>query len=263
MKLPYDTDAVLPFGRFTVSVADEAAQRQQVTAWLEAEHFLGSFRPVGHSLAQVILEDGQPVALVQWAACAYRLKNREAWFGRDAQACARQRNLIINNVRLLVRAACRRPNLASKALTEALKAIGEQWRRRFGYEPLLAETFTDPESQADTCYKAAGWTPLGLTEGNSRQRAEFYVPNERPKKLWVKPLRPDARGRLCAASSVCAAAAAARARKSPATKPSATCSRAWISRPSGACSPHGWASTAAPCPRTSPSASSSTNASVS
>jgi len=142
MKLPYDTDAVLPFGGFTVSVADDAAQRQQVAAWLEAEHFLGSFRPVGHSLAQFILEDGQPVAL---------------------------------------------------------KAIGEQWRGRFGYEPLLAETFTDPESHAGTCYKAAGWTPLGLTEGNSRQRAEFYVPNERPKKLWVIPLRPDARERLCAA----------------------------------------------------------------
>ena len=82
----------------------------------------------------------------------------------------------------------------------ALKAIGGQWRERFGYEPLLAETFTDPESHAGTCYKAAGWTPLGLTEGNRRQRAEFYVANERPKKLWLKPLRPDARERLCAAA---------------------------------------------------------------
>jgi Domain of unknown function (DUF4338)/DDE_Tnp_1-associated len=199
MRLPFDPDAALPLGSFTVRVADDAAQRQQVAAWLEAEHFLGSFRPVGHSLAQIILEDGKPVALVQWAACAYHLKDREAWSGWDAQACARRRNLIINNVRFLVRAAARRPNLASKALAEALKAIGGQWRERFGYEPLVAETFTDPESHAGTCYKASGWTPLGLTGGNSRQRAEFYVPNERPKKLWVKPLRPDARERLCAA----------------------------------------------------------------
>lgn len=200
MKLPLDPDAVLPFGSFTVSVADAAAQRQQVAAWLEAEHFLGSFRPVGHSLAQIILEDGQPVALVQWAACAYHLKDREAWIGWDAQTCARRRNLLINNVRFLVRGAARRPNLASKALAAALKAVGAQWRDRFGYEPLLAETFTDPESHAGTCYKAAGWTPLGLTGGHSRQRAEFYVPNERPKKLWVKALRPDARARLCAAA---------------------------------------------------------------
>ena len=73
------------------------------------------------------------------AACAYHLKDREAWIGWDAQTCARRRNLIINNVRFLVRAAARRPNLASKALAEALKAIGAQWRERFGYEPLLAE----------------------------------------------------------------------------------------------------------------------------
>ena len=30
-------------------------------------------------------------------------------------------------------------------LTLSHKAIGAQWRERFGYEPLLAETFTDPD----------------------------------------------------------------------------------------------------------------------
>jgi hypothetical protein len=27
-----------------------------------------------------------------------------------------------------------------------------------------------------------------LSEGNSRHRADFYVPNERPKRLWMKEL---------------------------------------------------------------------------
>ena len=56
-----------------------------------------------------------------------------------------------------------------------MRALPEHWQEHFGYEPLLCETFTDIESHAGTCYKAAGWTALGLTEGNSRQRAEFYV----------------------------------------------------------------------------------------
>ena len=60
------------------------------------------------------------------------------------------------------------------------------------------QTFTDIESHAGTCYKAAGWTPPGLTEGHRRQRAEFYVPNARPKKLWIKALHPEAPARLCA-----------------------------------------------------------------
>ena len=198
MKLPTDCSAGPVFGTITVTVADEAADRLAAASWLEAEHFLGSFKPVGHSFIQIIREDGQPVALLQWAASAYHLKDREAHLGWDPLTCAKRRNLIVNNVRFLVREAARRPNLASKCLAAALKVLPEQWRERFDYEPLFAETFTDPESHAGTCYKAAGWTPLGLTAGHSRQRVEFYVPNERPKKLWIKPLREDARQRLCA-----------------------------------------------------------------
>lgn len=199
MTLPTDCSAGPVFGTFTVTVADEAAERLEAASWLEAEHFLGSFKPVGHSFVQIIREDGQPVALMQWAASAYHLKDREAHLGWDKLTCAKRRNLIVNNVRFLVREAARRPNLASKCLAAAVNALASQWRERFGYEPLFAETFTDPESHAGTCYKAAGWTPLGLTDGNSRQRVEFYVPNDRPKKLWIKPLRDDARQRLCAA----------------------------------------------------------------
>jgi len=198
MKSLSDYSAGPGFGTFSVTVADEAAERLEAASWLEAEHFLGSFKPVGHSCIQIIREDGEPVALVQWAACAYHLKDRDASLGWDKRTCAKRRNLVVNNVRFLVREAARRPNLASKCLAAATRTLPEQWRGRFGYEPLFAETFTDPESHAGTCYKAAGWTPLGLTDGNSRQRTEFYVPNDRPKKLWIKPLREDARQRLCA-----------------------------------------------------------------
>lgn len=101
-------------------------------------------------------------------------------------------------MRFLVRdAARRRPNFASKCLAAALGSLPAQWRERFGYEQWFAETITDPEGRAGTCYKPVDWKPLGLTGGNSRQRAEFFVPKDRPK-LWIKHLRPDARQRLCA-----------------------------------------------------------------
>ena len=38
----------------------------------------------------------------------------------------------------------------------------------------------------------AGLIDPGKTKGFSRPRADFYVPNDRPKKLWVKELRKDA-----------------------------------------------------------------------
>jgi hypothetical protein len=184
------------FERFDCVVVEGVEAQLEVREWMEAEHWLKSFRPVGHSLVQVIKEKGQAVAVVQWSSCAYRLKDREQWIGWNAMQCAQRRKLVVNNVRFLVRD--RSPNLASKALAKAVDALPGQWRENYGYEPLVAETFTDPETHQGTCYKAAGWTPLGLTKGSRRHRAEFYVPGQSRKQLWVKPLCADARERLCA-----------------------------------------------------------------
>ncbi len=184
------------FERFECVVVEGEAGHREVRAWLEAEHWLKGFRAVGHGLVQVIKEKGEAMAVVQWSSCAYHLKDREQWIGWNAMQCAQRRKLVVNNVRFLVRD--RSPNLASKALAKAVEALAGQWREKYGYEPLVAETFTDPATHQGTCYKAAGWTPLGLTKGSRRHRAEFYVPGQSRKLLWVKSLRPDARELLCA-----------------------------------------------------------------
>ena len=44
------------------------------------------------------------------------------------------------------------PNLASPALAAAGRSLPAQWQEQFGYTPLLAESFTDPESYRGTCY---------------------------------------------------------------------------------------------------------------
>ena len=72
-------------------------------------------------------------------------------------------------------------------------ALRAQWREAFGCPLLLAESFTDPEAHAGTTYKATNWQLLGTTAGYSRSRMDFYVPNERPKRLWCLELDPKAR----------------------------------------------------------------------
>lgn len=97
--------------------------------------------------------------------------------------------LVVQNRRFTILAPRgARPNLASRALG--------LWLGAFGYEPLVAETFCDVEASAGTCYRAAGWTPLGVTAGYSRHAGNFYVPGGRPKALWVKELCPGARATL-------------------------------------------------------------------
>ena len=78
-------------------------------------------------------------------------------------------------------------------LTVAVQALPDAWQAAHGYPPLLAETFTDIEQFAGTCYQASGWVPCGLTKGFGRHRADFYQRHGRPKKLGLKPLHRHAR----------------------------------------------------------------------
>ena len=164
---------------------------------LTTQHYLGAGRPVGDYLRQVVLWDGQPVALLVWGPACYALKDRDLWISWSASQRAERLKLVVQNRRFLVLAAKgEAPNLASQAMGAALRALPEQWRENFDYRPLLAESFTDPEAYAGTCYKASNWEAVGHSAGYSRHRADFYVPNDRPKRLWLRPLGPEARQQL-------------------------------------------------------------------
>ena len=156
-------------------------------------HYMGEGRPAGDTLRMAIECDGEWVALLLWGSAAYRLKDRDEFIGwNNTQRAARQK-LVVQNRRFAILAQPgEHPNLASRVLGLAVRELPALWCERFGYEPLLAETFCDIEAREGTCYKASGWLPLGMTKGYSRHRADFYVPNDRLKKLWVRELRKDA-----------------------------------------------------------------------
>src|SRR5580765_5900905 len=161
---------------------------------LADHHYLGAGRPVGDYLRQVVERDGQAVALLVWGPACYALKDRDQWISWSTVQRLERLKLIVQNRRFLVLAdKGQSPNLASQAMGAALRALPGQWRERFGYRPLLAESFTDPEAYAGTCYKASNWEAVGQSAGYSRHRADFYIPNERPKRLWLRPLVPEAR----------------------------------------------------------------------
>lgn len=167
---------------------------------LAARHYLGTGRPVGDYLRQVVERDGQPVALLVWGPACYALKDRDLWISWSASQRVERLKLIVQNRRFLVLAAKgESPNLASQAMGAALRVLPEQWREHFGFRPLLAESFTDPEAYAGTCYKASNWEAVGHSAGYSRHRADFYIANDRPKRLWLRPLTPEARQQLRAA----------------------------------------------------------------
>ena len=172
--------------------------QEQEIPWFDGmlgdHHFLGAGRPVGDYLRQVVELEGRPVALLVWGPACYALKDRDLWISWSVTQRLERLKLIVQNRRfLLLSQKGESPNLASQALGAALRALPEQWQEHFGYRPLLAESFTDPEAYAGTCYKASNWEPVGFSVGYSRHRADFYIPNQRPKRLWLRPLVSEAR----------------------------------------------------------------------
>jgi hypothetical protein len=189
-------------GPLSLRVAATPAEVDLLRAALRVGHPLGAGRPAGHVLWQGVWErdeeSGQQVlcAVLCWGGAAWRLKDRDEWIGWDPVTRANRLALVVQLRRFLVVESARRPNLASRCLGLALRQLAGQWREAHGFEPLLAESFSDPESHAGTVYKVTNWQPLGMSAGFSRQRADFYTKHDQPKRLWVYELHKTARALL-------------------------------------------------------------------
>lgn len=185
--------------RLTIRVI-EAKEQARFEKLLDAKHYLGEARSVGDFLRQVVERDGEWIALFAWGPACLHIKDRDKWIGWNPLHRAERLKLVVQNRRyLLLTERGKEPNLASQVLALAVRELPGHWHEKFGYRPVLAETFTDIEMFHGTCYRASGWEAVGKSSGFSRHRADFYIPNDRPKRLWLKQLCPDAKAILCGA----------------------------------------------------------------
>jgi hypothetical protein len=78
-----------------------------------------------------------------------------------------------------------------------LERLPQDWEARYGHPVWLAESFVDTQLFRGTAYKASGWSELGPTQGYGRCQQDYYVKHDRPKALFVKELKKNARRSLC------------------------------------------------------------------
>jgi hypothetical protein len=167
----------------------EDFERERFDEELVTKHYLKNANAVGRVLRYVAEYRGQWVALLMFNSAAYHLKPRDQWLHWVGPQVAQRRHLIAQNSRFLVLAAPGKwPNLASRVLKLAGARLSKDWLERFGCPVLGLETFVDPQRFRGTCYKAAGWEPLGPTQGNGRNWQDFYTDCKHPKELWVHAL---------------------------------------------------------------------------
>lgn len=167
-------------------------------AALNEEHYLGAGRPAGRTLWQGVYEELEDdggsvlVAALCWGGAAPRLKERDRLIEWDTVTRANRLGLMVGLRRFLILDSRRRPNLASQCLGLSLRSLQKEWENRYGYRPLLAESFHDPKEHTGTLYQVTNWKPLGLTKGFKRHKADFYQDAKTPKHLWVMPLQKNA-----------------------------------------------------------------------
>ena len=99
---------------------------------------------------------------------------------------------IVNNARFLILPWVTCKNLASKILSLTSHRLSRDWQDRYGYQPVLLETFVERGRFAGTCYKAANWLLVGQTKGRGKlgPAGKISVPI---KDLWLYPLERNFR----------------------------------------------------------------------
>jgi hypothetical protein len=165
--------------------------------YLALHHYLGFRGPVGETLAyQVCDRLGRDMACVLFGAAAWKVSPRDAWIGWTPERRAQGIQRIANNSRFLILPWVRVPHLASHILGRISRRIVQDWQAKYGHPVDLLETFVDRARFRGTCYRAANWICVGSTQGRSRQDRthSLQVP---VKDIYLYPLRPDCRERLC------------------------------------------------------------------
>jgi hypothetical protein len=172
--------------------------QQQMRLWNELmiqDHPQGGRPLVGRQLRYLIQSEHGWLGGVGFSAAALHLEARDRWIGWDWVQRQESLHYVVNMSRLLIRNAVCCRNLASRVIGMAVRKMPQDFEERYGYRPLLLESFVDTQQHLGTSYQAANWQWVGHTKGRGRQDRLMQSP-ESVKAVYVYALVKDFRARL-------------------------------------------------------------------
>jgi len=168
-----------------------------VNALIAQHHYLGYRQPVGEHLKYVVAAQGRPIGCFLWSSAPRYLAPRDTFIGWSPAERKRNIRFVAYQTRFLILPWVRVPHLASHLLARMADRLSGDWQQVYAHPIYFTETFVDPERNRGTCYRAANWTALGLTQGRGKAD-QTHQQNRSLKLLFGYPLVRDFRRRLCA-----------------------------------------------------------------
>lgn len=147
-----------------------SAESEMWNELMERHHYLGAGPLCGSQIRYLIRSPHHGwVGGLAFSSAAWRVEARDTWIGWSTESREQNLDQVVNNSRFLILPHWRVPHLASHVLGLALRRLRSDWRRRYGYEPALVETFVEVDRFAGTSYRAANFIEVGKTQGRGRQ----------------------------------------------------------------------------------------------
>ena len=139
-----------------VNVMDCAQYEKAFNYLLKEYHYLSYGRPVRQNMKYMIIGRGERfLGCLLFGAAAWKTEARESWLGWSCDARERNLGLICNNTRFLILDWIRIPHLASYSLGACLRRLVQDWKRRYGTDIAMVETFVDTTRYVGTSYKGS------------------------------------------------------------------------------------------------------------
>ncbi len=162
---------------------------------MQAHHYLGYAQPVGEHLKFMVTAEARPIALFAWSSAPRHLGPRDRYLGWSPEV--RRQNIagIAYNTRYLILPWVKVEHLASHLLGRMTRVLSQEWQTVYGHPVYFAETFIDRSRYRGTCYRAANWQYLGVTQGRGKDDLT-HRPNRTLKDILGLPLCRDYRARL-------------------------------------------------------------------
>ncbi|MFU8841955.1 MAG: Druantia anti-phage system protein DruA [Nitriliruptoraceae bacterium] len=192
-QLALDLDAqpmpatLATLGPIRLAVVEDSAASTRWRTLIATHHYLGHAPFAGAQLRYLAESSHGTVAALGFAASAWKCAPRDTHIGWDAATREARLHLVVGNARFLIPPQVTVPNLASHLLAAAARRLAADWQQRYGYRPVLLETFVETGRFTGAAYKAANWTCVGQTKG--RGKLDHHHQRAVPvKDIYLRPL---------------------------------------------------------------------------